>query len=220
MRSTTSYVWLMLGSLSAIQALENPLSDGATYMMSSSANGNGYYLGCGDDRECSMEDIDGFTADDGWTLHWINPEWRINSRGDTWALDVHSTGTNVFADNTISDAQAGELWDLVGWSDGTYKIQNPFWSDKCVDTNGDAPIMSDEDESALGQHWYFRSVSPQETVTSTTTSTSTLFVEASTTITTSITTCLAKVCDFNPSLYMILFLTLDTLRDQLTVVPY
>jgi hypothetical protein len=178
-----------------IQSLPDPINNGSKYLMSSSVTGDGYYLGCGDDQFCSMVNIQGAEEHDGWTVvEKADGTVRLYIRDGTWALDVQSSGDEIFADATLTDLNIGEVWQLGSWPDGTYQVYNNGWKRTLDVRDNQTPFVNPSSNSDLmGQHWYFRSVEPQVTVTATTTSTYTVNVYASSTTTVAVTTCLGKV---------------------------
>jgi hypothetical protein len=174
----------------AAEGSSDPLNVGSAYLMSVEVEGDDYYLGCGDDFQCSILPISDAELHDGWTVHNNGDgTWGFRIRGDSWALDVHANGFNIFAD-TETDSHPGERWGLFRWSDGTYQLYNNFWQKNLDVKNNVTPFMNSN--PGPGQHWYFRSVEPLTTVTSTITSTSIVDAQATSTVTQTITTCLGN----------------------------
>jgi hypothetical protein len=173
--------------------------------MSPRVVGEGSYLGCGDDNECSILGIDGVMLHDGWTvLDLGNGHWGFRIRDGSWALDVKSDGQGVFANpdihdpNSWPDSSNGQQWGLYYWTNDNTGfqalLQNIAW-DKTLDVvDNSKPFVNDVSrEDLLGQHWMFRSMAPQTTVYLTTTTTVTENAEATSTTTVTVTTCLNKV---------------------------
>jgi hypothetical protein len=137
--------------------MNDPISDGNKYLMFSMSGGDEYYLGCGDDNQCSMLAIGAAQEHDGWTVHHPNDtvdSWGFRIRDDTWALDVDTSNDHAFApDATGLDSQ---VWVLYKRDDGTYRLNNWLYNRTLDIANGTTPYLnatSDEDQS--GQHWYF-----------------------------------------------------------------
>jgi hypothetical protein len=193
MNHYASLLFLLMVLTRTVQCLPDPIINGSKYLMSASITGDGYYLGCGDDYQCSILPISGAEEHDGWTIHVVDSTFRLHIRDDLWALAVQSNGVAIFGDTVLTDSNAGEIWNLWGWPDGTYQLYNGFWN-KSLDVENVTLFMnSDANVNLMGQHWYFRSVEPQVTVTSTITSTYTVNNEANSTTTVTVTTCLGKV---------------------------
>jgi hypothetical protein len=179
MRQSTSLLLALVAFVRAADEIlprkPNPIFDGESYLMSSSFGGEGFYLGCGDDNECSILSIESAQEHDGWfpTDHG-DGTWSFGYDNNTRFLDVHANGFNIFANPNGSSALGGQQWALFSFTDETYQITNPFWESNLDVKDSVTPFANNStaDNSELfGQHWFFQTIAPQTTITRTTTTT-------------------------------------------------
>jgi hypothetical protein len=194
------------------RSFEDPISNGNKYLMSSENPGQVYYLGCGDDMKCSMVPLVGAQEHDGWTAVEISgASWQFLIRDGSWALDVRdttqtfsqTTGNEIYGNPNVDTQLTSQLWTLEDQSDGTYQLDSMWKSPGALDVditdNLYTPFANGKVGSDLsGQYWYFRSVYPQTTLTSTSTSVVTVNSYAGSTVTVTTTICPNKVRTHTP----------------------
>lgn len=184
----------------------DPTFFGDKYLITSEDSNK--FLGCGSDFLCSMSDMANAVEADGWTETSTQGYVQFIGNDGQWALDVQDTmmnfssqtGYKVFANTntTVSvakDFAEGQLWTLSSWPDGSYQIKNLNFKNFALDVDDSVTpfVNSNSTNTGLsGQKWFFWSVNPQVTQTSTVTAVVTANTLAVSTVTVTTTVCVAQ----------------------------